>query len=102
MVLGSWNRKSTICPFRARKWPFQAPKTLRFKGKMANFEATNTAKQGKQRQKGKWYPFHAWAGGGEGMSPPKFRGCGLTGCACETTQSELKEPELRLDGLQNL
>ena len=65
--------KFTICPFRARKWPFQAPKPLRFKekmanfeakntikqGKMANFEATNTIKQGKKRQKDKWYPFHA-------------------------------------------
>ena len=39
--LGLWNPKSTICPFRARKWPFQAPKALRFKGKMANFEAKN-------------------------------------------------------------
>ena len=33
MVLGSWNPESTICPFRARKWPLQAPTTLRFKGK---------------------------------------------------------------------
>ena len=39
VLLGSWNPKSTSCPFRARIWPFQAPKTLRFKGKMANFEA---------------------------------------------------------------
>ena len=26
---------------------------------MANFEAQNTVKQGKKRQKDKWYPFHA-------------------------------------------
>ena len=66
MVLGSWNPKSTICPFRARIWPFQAPKTLRFKGKMANLEATITIKQGKKHQKDKWYPFHACTG-----DPPK-------------------------------
>ena len=59
VVLGSWNAKSTICPFRARKWPFQAHKTLRFKGKMANFEAKNAVKQGKKRQKDKWYPIRA-------------------------------------------
>ena len=51
MVLGSWSPKSTICPFRARKWPFQAPGTLRFKGQMANFEATNTVKQGKNAKR---------------------------------------------------
>ena len=34
MVLGSWNPEFTVCPFQARTWPFQAPKTLRFKGKM--------------------------------------------------------------------
>ena len=45
--LGSWNPEFTICPFRARIWPFQAPKTLRFKGKMANIEAKKTIKQGK-------------------------------------------------------
>ena len=45
VALGSWNPKFTICPFRARVWPFQAPKTLRFKGKMGNFEAKNTVKQ---------------------------------------------------------
>ena len=27
-----------LCPFRPRKWPSQAPKTLRFKGRMANCE----------------------------------------------------------------
>ena len=42
MVLGSWNPKSTICPFRARP---------RFKGKLANFEATNTVKQGKKAKR---------------------------------------------------
>ena len=57
--MGSWNPEFTICPFRARKWPFQAPKTLRSKGKMANFEAKNTVKHRKKRQKDKWYPFHA-------------------------------------------
>ena len=51
MVLGSWNPKSTIAPFRARKWSFQASKTLRFKGKMANFEAKNTVKQGKNAKR---------------------------------------------------
>ena len=49
MVLGSWNPESTICPFRARKWPSQAPKTLRFKGKMANFEAKKYCKTGKKK-----------------------------------------------------
>ena len=44
--------------------PFRAPKTLRFKGKMANFEAKNTIKQWKKHQKDKWYPFHACTGGG--------------------------------------
>ena len=44
VVLGSWNPELTICPFRARMWPFQAPKTLRFKGKC---ETKNTIKQGK-------------------------------------------------------
>ena len=34
------------------------------KEEMANFEATNTVKQGKKRQKKKWYPFHACTGGG--------------------------------------
>ena len=56
MVLGSWSPKTTICPFRARKWPCQAPKTLRFKGKMANFEATNAVKQGKKTAKGQMVP----------------------------------------------
>ena len=51
MVFGSWNPKSTICPFRARKWLFQAPKTLHFKGKMANFEAQKTVKQGKNAKR---------------------------------------------------
>ena len=31
------NPESTICPFRARKWPFQAPQAQGFKGKMASF-----------------------------------------------------------------
>ena len=53
---GGWNPKSTICPFRARRWPFQAPKTLRFLGKMANFEAKNTIKQGKRTPKGQMAP----------------------------------------------
>ena len=57
--LGSWNTEFTICPFRAQICPFQAPKTLHFRGKMANFEANNTIKQGKKRQDDKWYPFHA-------------------------------------------
>ena len=47
MVLGSWNPGIHHLSSRARKWPFQTPITLRFKGKMANFEAKNTAKQGK-------------------------------------------------------
>ena len=34
---------------------FQAPKTLRFKGKMANFEATNTVKQ-RKTPKGQMVP----------------------------------------------
>ena len=40
-----------MCPFRARIWPFQAPKTLHFRGKMANFEAENTIKQGKNAKR---------------------------------------------------
>ena len=63
VALGSWSPEFTICPFRARIWPFQAPKTQRFKGKMANFETKNTIQQGKKRQKDKWYPFHACTGG---------------------------------------
>ena len=51
VVLGSWNPEFTIYPSRARKWPFQAPKTLRFKGKMANFEAKNTLKQGRNAKR---------------------------------------------------
>ena len=51
MVLGSWNPEFIFCPFRARIWPFQAPKTLRFKGKMANFEAKNAIKQGKNAKR---------------------------------------------------
>ena len=51
VVLGSWNPEFTICPFRARIWPFQAPKTLRFQGKMAIFEAKNTIKQGKNAKR---------------------------------------------------
>ena len=47
VVLGSWNPEFTICHFRARIWPFQAPKTLPFKGKMANFQAKNAMKLGK-------------------------------------------------------
>ena len=51
VVLGSWNPESTICPFQARLWPLQAPKTLRSKGKMANFEAKNTVKHGKNAKR---------------------------------------------------
>ena len=69
VVLGSWNPEVTICPFRARKWVFQAPKTLRFKGKMANLEAKNTVKQGKNAKRDKWYPFHACTGAGCLWSP---------------------------------
>ena len=66
VVWGSWKLEPefAIGPFRARIWPFQAPKTLRFKGKMANLEAKNTTKQGKKRQKDKWYQFHAYTEGG--------------------------------------
>ena len=51
MVLRSWNPEFTICPFQARIWPCQAPKTLRFKGEMANFEAENTIKQEKKHKR---------------------------------------------------
>ena len=51
MVLGSWNPEFTICPFWARTGPFQAHKTLGFKGKMANCEAENTIKQGKNAKR---------------------------------------------------
>ena len=67
VVLGSCTPEVTICPFRARIWPFRAPKPLRFKGKMANFEAKNAMKNrgpGKKRQKDKGYRFHACKGGG--------------------------------------
>ena len=76
-LLGSWNPDCTICPFRARKWPFQAPKTLRFKGKMANSEATN-CKTGEKTPKGQMVPCftriqggvsqESWVGG-EGLGP---------------------------------
>ena len=57
VVLGSWNPEFTIYPFRARVWPFQAPKTLRCKGKMDNFEAKNTIKQEKKKTpKGQMVP----------------------------------------------
>ena len=56
VVLGSGNPKSTICPFRARKWPFQAPKTLRFKGKMSNFQAKKYCKTGGKTPKGQMVP----------------------------------------------
>ena len=36
-------------------------KTLRFKGKMSNFGAKTTIKQGKRHQKDKWFHFHAYA-----------------------------------------
>ena len=39
------------CSFRARIWALQAPKTLRFKGKMANFETQNAIKQGKNAKR---------------------------------------------------
>ena len=57
MVLGSWNPKSTICLFGPENGLFNLPKH-RSKGKMAKFEAKNTVKQGKKRQKDKWYTFH--------------------------------------------
>ena len=34
---------------------FKLPKHYSFKGKMANFEAQNTVKQGKKRQRDKWH-----------------------------------------------
>ena len=64
VVLGSWHPEFTICPFRARIWPFQTPKTLRFKGKMANFETKNTIKLGKNA-KGQMVPIsRGYRGGG--------------------------------------
>ena len=53
---GVLDPESPICPFRARIWPFQAPNTLPFKGKMAKFEAKNTVKQGKKTPKGQMVP----------------------------------------------
>ena len=38
---------------------FFGSQILRFKGKMANFEANDTIKHGKKRQKDKWFIFHA-------------------------------------------
>ena len=40
-------RKKMLLSPRSRKWPFQAPKALRFKGKMSNSEAKMLIKQGK-------------------------------------------------------
>ena len=54
--LGSWNPESTICPLRARKWPSSTPQTLRFKGKMANFEAKKYYKTGEKTPKGQMVP----------------------------------------------
>ena len=84
MVLGFWNPEFTVCPFRARKWPFQAPKTQRFKVKMANFEAKKTIKEGKKTPKGQMVPISrvyegtppggGW--GGQGRGPRE----GSSGC----------------------
>ena len=65
MFLGSWNPEFTICLFRARKCPFQAPTTLRFQGKVANFKGKHATKLGKKkRQKDKWLHFTHVQGGG--------------------------------------
>ena len=85
MVLGSWNPKSTICPFRARKWPFQPSKTLRFKGKIANFGAKNTVKQGKNTKRTNSTHFTRVQGGlptgWPGVSRPVVRGQKFMCCA---------------------
>ena len=64
MVWGFWNPEFTILSFSGPKWPFQVPKTLRFKGKMANFEAKHTIKLGKQTPNGQMVPIsHVYRGG---------------------------------------
>ena len=94
VVLGSWNPEFTICPFRARTWPFQAPKALRFKGKMANCEATNTIKQGKNakrtngthftraRRGGSWYSRGSRDNLPVGVPRPQPSGLGAPLCLC--------------------
>ena len=59
LVLGFQNRILTICPFQARKWAFQTPKTLHCKGKIANIEAKNAINIGKKRQNDQWFHFPA-------------------------------------------
>ena len=57
MVLGSWERRiHHFVLFGPENGLFKLPKHYVLK---ANFEAKNTIKQGKKRQKDKWYPFHA-------------------------------------------
>ena len=61
VVLGSRNPEFTICPFRARIWPFQAPKT----------QAKNTIKQGKDAKKTNGTHFtHVQGGGVYILKPP--------------------------------
>ena len=38
---------------------FSSSQDTTFQGRMVNFEAKNAVKQGKKRQKDKWYPIHA-------------------------------------------
>ena len=45
--------------FLGPKMAFSSSQNTTFEEKMANFEANITVKQGKKRQKDKWYPIHA-------------------------------------------
>ena len=57
--LGSWNPNSPFVLFGRQNGPFCTPKTLRFKGKISNFDAHNFIKWSKKCQKGPWKGRHA-------------------------------------------
>ena len=58
---------------------FKLPKHYVLKGKWPILKPKNTVKQGKRRQKDKWYPFHACTGGG---SSPLFHLGVSSLCVC--------------------
>ena len=55
-------------PFVGPKMAFSSSQTLRFKGKMANFEARATVKTAERTPKGQMVPFSRMHGGGGGGS----------------------------------
>ena len=61
--MGSWNAESTICPF-GPEMTFSSPKHYVLKGKWPVLKRKILESGGKNRQKDKWYPFHACTGGG--------------------------------------